>query len=171
MIYPGKVLYYLSEQRAHTPPPFTDNDGTDSDGYDTPPPTDNDGVNTEQPYTDNDGYDTPPPGNNGQQQVQQQQVQQQQVQQQVPYTDNDGIATSQQPYTDNMALLLRQPFAYFVFRNKSPNTPPRQTRRPTATTIAMTIAAENYDIVDRGKSVFRVEFPDDPSLPALAESL
>ena len=59
MIYPGKVHYYLSEQRIDTPPPFTDNDGTDSDGYDTPPPTDNDGVNTEQqPHTDN--IDTPP---------------------------------------------------------------------------------------------------------------
>ena len=39
--------------------PPTDNDGTDSDGYDTPlPPTDNDGFDTPPPPTDNDGTDS-----------------------------------------------------------------------------------------------------------------
>ena len=37
--------------------PLTDNDGTDSDGIDTPTPTDNDG-------TDSDGFDTPTPTDN-----------------------------------------------------------------------------------------------------------
>ena len=52
---------------ATTHPPPTDNDGTDSDGYDTPlPTTDNDGIDTPPPATDNDGtdsdgYDTPIP--------------------------------------------------------------------------------------------------------------
>ena len=49
-IYPGQVFYYVSEYRIDTPPLFTDLDGTDSDGHDTPPET-----------TDYDGYVTPPP--------------------------------------------------------------------------------------------------------------
>ena len=40
MIYPGQKFYYVSERQMDTPPPFTDNDGTDS-GYDTPPPESN----------------------------------------------------------------------------------------------------------------------------------
>lgn len=54
LIFPGQKFTYRSERRIDTPPLFTDNDGTDSDGYDTPASTDNDG-------TDSDGYDTPPP--------------------------------------------------------------------------------------------------------------
>ncbi len=78
-IYPGQVFTYVSENRIDTPPLFTDQDGTDSDGYYTPAPgptdydgTDSDGYDTPAlpdlefgfftppPPTDNDGYHTPP---------------------------------------------------------------------------------------------------------------
>ena len=51
-IVPGQKIAYVRGERIDTPPRVTDNDGTDSDGYDTTGNfTDNDG-------TDSDGYDT-----------------------------------------------------------------------------------------------------------------
>jgi len=85
LIFPGQTFTYLSEHRIDTPPLFTDNDGTDSDGvdttpattdndgvdtdgYNTPVPTDSDGYNTpattDNDGTDSDGYDTPAPTDN-----------------------------------------------------------------------------------------------------------
>ena len=113
MIHPGQKFYYRGEDRIDSSIPLTDDDGTDSDGYDTPPPTtDFDGISTPPPtsndgtdsdgydttgyYTDNDGVDTPIPGIQNPAQLQQQQQQQriQQLQQQQSYTDNDGIDTT-----------------------------------------------------------------------------
>lgn len=51
-IVPGQKIAYVHGERIDTPPRVTDNDGTDSDGYDTTGNyTDNDGA-------DSDGYDT-----------------------------------------------------------------------------------------------------------------
>ncbi len=76
LIFPGQKFTYVSDHRIDTPPLFTDNDGTDSDGYDTTgnyytdnDGTDSDGYDTTGNYTDNDGtdsdgYDTPVPTDN-----------------------------------------------------------------------------------------------------------
>ncbi|MCE2471862.1 MAG: LysM peptidoglycan-binding domain-containing protein, partial [Anaerolineae bacterium] len=63
MIHPGQKFVYRPEDRIDSSIPLTDDDGTDSDGYDTPPPTtDFDGISTPAPTdndgTDSDGYDT-----------------------------------------------------------------------------------------------------------------
>ncbi len=115
VIHPGQKFTYRPSDRIDSSIPLTDDDGTDSDGYDTPPPTtdfdgistppptsfdgtDSDGIATSQ-LTDNDGIDTDAVfAQPGQQQLQAQQ------QQHDPNTDNDGtdsdgIATSQ--LTDN----------------------------------------------------------------------
>ena len=58
MIHPGQVFTYRPSDRIDSSIPLTDDDGTDSDGYDTPPPsTDFDGISTPPP-TDNDGMDS-----------------------------------------------------------------------------------------------------------------
>ncbi len=83
LIYPGQEFHYVSEQKIDTPPLFTDNDGTDSDGIDTTGQfTDNDGIDTTGQFTDNDGIDTTGQftDNDG--------------------TDSDGIDTTGQ-FTDN----------------------------------------------------------------------
>ena len=104
LIQPGQQFFYRLSDRIDSSIPPTDDDGTDSDGYDTPPPTtDFDGISTPPPTsfdgTDSDDIDTEAvlaqPGQ------QQPQIQQQQLD---PNTDNDGtdsdgIATSQ--LTDN----------------------------------------------------------------------
>lgn len=105
LIFPGQKFTYRSERSIDTPPLFTDNDGTDSDGYDTPAPTDNDG-------TDSDGYDTPPPTDNpsGLPIIQQSQPrvdppsaqsQQQRIDTPPPTTDSDGYDTTGNAWTDN----------------------------------------------------------------------
>ena len=102
VIHPGQQFTYRPSDRIDSSIPLTDDDGTDSDGYDTPPPTtDFDGISTPPPTdndgTDSDGIDTP-------HEVAAQQQQQANQQQNDPHTDNDGtdsdgIATSQ--LTDN----------------------------------------------------------------------
>ena len=58
MIHPGQQFSYRDADRIDSSIPPTDDDGTDSDGYDTPPPsTDFDGISTPPP-TDNDGADS-----------------------------------------------------------------------------------------------------------------
>ena len=58
MIHPGQKFVYRPSDRVDSSIPLTDDDGTDSDGYDTPlPSTDFDGISTPPP-TDNDGTDT-----------------------------------------------------------------------------------------------------------------
>ena len=63
-IHPGQKFTYISDQRIDTPPLFTDNDGTDSDGIDTTGQftdndgTDSDGIDTTGQWTDNDGTDS-----------------------------------------------------------------------------------------------------------------
>ena len=63
-ILPGQQITYISERRIDTPPQVTDNDGTDSDGYDTTGQltdndgTDSDGIDTTGNLTDNDGTDS-----------------------------------------------------------------------------------------------------------------
>lgn len=100
LIHPGQEFIYRPSDRVDSSIPLTDDDGTDSDGYDTPPPsTDFDGVSTPPP-TDNDGLDSETGAVYGVAQVQRQVNQQQHD----PYTDNDGtdsdgVATSQ--LTDN----------------------------------------------------------------------
>ena len=101
VIHPGQQFFYRLSDRIDSSIPPTDDDGTDSDGYDTPPPTtdfdgistppptdndgtDSDGYDTTGAYTDNDGYDTSH-DNSGQQQQQQANQQQNDL-----YTDNDG---------------------------------------------------------------------------------
>ena len=127
MIQPGQKFYYRPSDRVDSSIPLTDDDGTDSDGYDTPPPTtdfdgistlpdtsfdgtDSDGYDTTGYYTDNDGIDTPLPGGGSSrllQQAQQQQAQQQQAQlaqwkQVDPYTDNDGTDSDGYDTTGNL---------------------------------------------------------------------
>ncbi len=80
-IVPGQKFTYARDERIDTPPLVTDNDGTDSDGYDT---TGN--------FTDNDGYDTDNAGVGGAAQVQQQNDQ---------YTDNDGTDSDGYDTTGN----------------------------------------------------------------------
>lgn len=63
LIHPGQQFTYRDADRIDSSIPPTDDDGTDSDGYDTPPPsTDFDGISTPVPTdndgTDSDGYDT-----------------------------------------------------------------------------------------------------------------
>lgn len=63
LIHPGQQFIYRDADRIDSSIPPTDDDGTDSDGYDTPPPsTDFDGISTPLPTdndgTDSDGYDT-----------------------------------------------------------------------------------------------------------------
>ena len=63
LIHPGQKFYYRDADRIDSSIPPTDDDGTDSDGYDTPPPTtDFDGISTlpltSNDGTDSDGYDT-----------------------------------------------------------------------------------------------------------------
>lgn len=111
VIHPGQKFTYRPSDRIDSSIPLTDDDGTDSDGYDTPPPTtDFDGISTPPSISndgmDSDGYDTPVPGGSGatganaqHANQQQQQVQQQQVHTDNDGTDSDGIATSQ--LTDN----------------------------------------------------------------------
>ena len=57
VIKPGQQFSYLSHDRIDTPPLWTDNDGTDSDGYDTTGQGYYNAGN-QQAYGDNDGYDT-----------------------------------------------------------------------------------------------------------------
>lgn len=96
LIHPGQKFTYRPSDRIDSSIPLTDDDGTDSDGYDTPPPTtDFDGISTPPPTsfdgTDSDGYDTPLPGGSGETQANAQQANQQQTRQQNdPHTDNDG---------------------------------------------------------------------------------
>ena len=107
MIQPGQKFYYRPSDRIDSSIPLTDDDGTDSDGYDTPPPTtdfdgistlpltsldgtDSDGYDTTGYYTDNDGIDTPLPGGGSSWQLHQAQLQQARQQQVDPFTDNDG---------------------------------------------------------------------------------
>jgi len=96
LIYPGQQFLYRLSDRVDSSIPPTDDDGTDSDGYDTPlPSTDFDGISTPPPTsfdgTDSDGYDTPVPGDSGETNADAQQIAQQQTHQQNdPHTDNDG---------------------------------------------------------------------------------
>ena len=58
MIHPGQQFIYRDADRIDSSIPPTDDDGTDSDGYNTPlPSTDFDGISTPLP-TDNDGTDS-----------------------------------------------------------------------------------------------------------------
>ena len=87
MIHPGQQFYYRDADRVDSSIPPTDDDGTDSDGYDTPPPTtDFDGIST-PPITDNDGTDSDGYDTTGY------------------YTDNDGTDSdgydTTGTYTDN----------------------------------------------------------------------
>ena len=114
LIHPGQKFIYRPSDRVDSSVPLTDDDGTDSDGYDTPPPstdfdgistpvptsydgTDSDGYDTTGYYTDNDGVDTPLPGGISARQLQQAQLQQSNQRQNDPYTDNDGYDTT--PFT------------------------------------------------------------------------
>ncbi len=94
LIFPGQKFTYVSDHRIDTPPLFTDNDGTDSDGYDTTGNyTDNDGTDSDgydttgNYYTDNDGTDSDGYDTTGN------------------YTDNDGTDSDGYDttgnYTDN----------------------------------------------------------------------
>lgn len=98
LIHPGQKFVYRPSDRVDSSIPLTDDDGTDSDGYDTPPPsTDFDGVSTlplttDYDGTDSDGVDTQYVGAGGAAQANQARNQ--------SYTDNDGtdsdgVATSQ----------------------------------------------------------------------------
>lgn len=96
LINPGQKFFYRLSDRVDSSIPPTDDDGTDSDGYDTPlPTTDFDGISTPPPTsydgTDSDGIDT--------QHVGARSILQANEQQNDPYTDNDGIATT--PLTSN----------------------------------------------------------------------
>ena len=87
LINPGQKFFYRLSDRVDSSIPPTDDDGTDSDGYDTPPPTtDFDGISTPPPTsfdgTDSDGIDT--------QNVGARSVAQLNQQQNDPHTDNDG---------------------------------------------------------------------------------
>ncbi len=106
VIHPGQKFTYRPSDRIDSSIPLTDDDGTDSDGYDTPPPTtDFDGISTPPSISndgmDSDGYDTPVPGGSGATGANAQHAnqQQQQVHTDNDGTDSDGIATSQ--LTDN----------------------------------------------------------------------
>ena len=57
VIKPGQQFSYQSQDRIDTPPLWTDNDGTDSDGVDTTGQGYYNAGN-QQGYSDNDGYDT-----------------------------------------------------------------------------------------------------------------
>jgi len=103
LIHPGQKFTYTDADRIDSSIPPTDDDGTDSDGYDTPvigprgePQlgqqqqqsfTDNDGFDTTGNYTDNDGTDSDGVDTTGN------------------YTDNDGTDSdgfdTTGNYTDN----------------------------------------------------------------------
>ena len=90
LINPGQKFFYRLSDRVDSSIPPTDDDGTDSDGYDTPPPTtDFDGISTPPTSfdgTDSDGVDTQYAEARGASQANQQQTRQQND----PHTDNDG---------------------------------------------------------------------------------
>lgn len=123
LIHPGQKFVYRPSDRVDSSIPLTDDDGTDSDGYDTPPPsTDFDGISTPPPTdndgTDSDGYDTTgaftdndgtdsdgidtETGETYDAQAQQQANQQQVRQQNDPYTDNDGTDSDGYDTTGNL---------------------------------------------------------------------
>ncbi len=95
LIHPGQKFVYRPSDRVDSSIPLTDDDGTDSDGYNTPPPsTDFDGVSTlplttDNDETDNDGYDTQYAGPAGAARAAQANQPRNQS-----YTDNDGVATT-----------------------------------------------------------------------------
>ncbi|MDE2776834.1 MAG: LysM domain-containing protein [Chloroflexota bacterium] len=106
LIYPGQQFLYRLSDRIDSSIPPTDDDGTDSDGYDTPlPTTDFDGISTPPPTdndgTDSDGVDTQAVGARGDSQA----IQQQTREQNDPHTDNDGTDSdgfdTTGNYTDN----------------------------------------------------------------------
>ena len=100
LILPGQKFVYRRSDIVDSSIPPTDDDGTDSDGYDTPPPsTDFDGFSTPPPTsndgTDSDGIDTP-------HEISAQQQQQANQQQNDPHTDNDGTDSDGYDTTGNM---------------------------------------------------------------------
>jgi len=103
LIYPGQQFLYRLSDRIDSSIPPTDDDGTDSDGYDTPlPTTDFDGISTPPPTdnggTDSDGVDTQAVGARGDSQA----IQQQTREQNDPHTDNDGTDSDGFDTTGNM---------------------------------------------------------------------
>ena len=91
LIHPGQKFVYRLSDRIDSSIPPTDDDGTDSDGYDTPlPTTDFDGISTPLPTdfdgTDSDGVDAQHVEARGASQPDQQQSRPQND----PHTDNDG---------------------------------------------------------------------------------
>ena len=120
VIHPGQKFVYRLSDRVDSSIPPTDDDGTDSDGYDTPPPTtdfdgistppptdndgtDSDGFDTTGAYTDNDGTDSDgidtETGESYNVQARQQQANQPQN---APYTDNDGTDSDGYDTTGNL---------------------------------------------------------------------
>lgn len=107
VIHPGQQFTYRPSDRVDSSIPLTDDDGTDSDGYDTPPPTtDFDGVSTPPPTdndgTDSDGIDTQPVEASSAAQAGQQKNVQHNVQQNDPHTDNDGTDSDGYDTTGNL---------------------------------------------------------------------
>ena len=99
VIHPGQKFTYRPSDRIDSSIPLTDDDGTDSDGFDTPPPsTDFDGIST--PPTDNDGNDSD--GIDTPHEVSAQQQQQANQQQNDPHTDNDGTDSDGFDTTGNL---------------------------------------------------------------------
>ena len=107
LIHPGQKFYYRLSDRIDSSIPPTDDDGTDSDGYDTPlPTTDFDGISTPPPTdndgTDSDGIDTQYAEARGDSQVGQQQTRQQND----PHTDNDGTDSDGFDTTGNIRTTM-----------------------------------------------------------------